>query len=161
TSWSHCAFRFRRRSAAWYRRATRGRCGSSLMTIPTALEGGCSSSSRRSDARPLLPWRARHLDETRYPTTTPQDVRWPGVDLMRNGAHVRQPFSEIRPCSRARQRCSGGLLVPVGWTCAFRMGVDPTHEDLIAEREQGRADEHPENAGGGHTTQRAEQDHRH
>ena len=39
--------------------------------------------------------------------------------------------------------------------------VHPTHEDLVAERQQDGADEQPEDAGRRHATQRAKQDHRH
>jgi hypothetical protein len=42
-----------------------------------------------------------------------------------------------------------------------RIGVHPPHEDLVAQRQERRADEHAEDAVGRHASQRAEQDHRH
>ena len=63
------------------------------------------------------------------------------------GAHSARPRS-----GRCR---SPSAVSPSGLAC------HPAHEDLVAQRQQRRADEHAEDAGGGHAAQRAEQDHRH
>lgn len=97
------------------------------------------------DEQTVIPWVCYVQWGTRL------DTGWQALSPISGSGRISALLKTMAGNSTSRLRVAFRLCLP-----GLRVGRHPAHEDLIPQRQQGGADEHPQDSSGRHATQGTE-----